>query len=269
MPRHISLDDIYQQQLADHRSDDGVMAGGIPVAATLSDESGWGYERFMVAATDVLRAKTIEYRQGGRIAALVLKYEHRKPEIWVRSREENYAELYRKFCMDVLKFTPTPPRSNVEFDVDHAYCKSAVADDVEAFIRMFLVPGKVNSSWGGYFERRLKDSLARRNRGKIHWETIAIRAKISGLLAPTLGKKGRRKNEDSVAKIVDDLIAMGMLNEFNRTGNTELLRAFCDIADGLARGVHARLVQSTNGGPTMTAKNLHRYGKTTKNPRGE
>ena len=233
---------------------------GVPVAAILSEKDNWGYEEFLAAATDVMGATVIEYRKRDGIDAVVLKYEQRRPEIWVNAHARGYTELFRKFCMDILGIFPdTSSLSQRDFAVDHAYCKSAVPNKVTGFIRMFLVPHKVNSSWGGYFEKKLKDPLSRMHQVGVRNETVAIRAKISGLAAPSLGQRSHAEKSASVAKVVDELIKMGMLEEASRANQIQSLQAFCNIADGAASGVITRMTLVADGDMKVETANLVRH----------
>jgi len=124
------------------------------------------------------------------------------------------------------------------FAIDHSYNKASVPSDVDAYIRLFLVKSTPNSSWGAYYEQKLKDLFIQRQRIGLRKETVAIRAKITGIAAPRKGR-GKKRNFENVAGVVRKLIELRMTSPDNFSTDCETLAVFCGMADGEFSGLSA------------------------------
>jgi len=247
----------YALQMQNHKIEPGVNEGcvGVPVAAILEKgERAWNHDRFFSAAQNVMKASVKEWHDGGKMCAVIMKYPNRSPEIWADAHYGGYRSLYEKFCSDILKQRLHGRYLLTGFDVDHAYCKAAVPMGISGFIRLFLVPRSSNRSWGGYFERKLKDSFADEIRVGIRSETVAIRAKVSGIKAPKLGRVWKKDNK-TIPFVVDQLLARGMVEPSTRYSDIASLTAFCNIVDGRARGISSRQFVDANGEVRVETKN--------------
>ena len=185
------------------------------------------------------------YTTGRRVGAVVLETDGRAPQLWVSSRSDGYADLFERFCIEKLNVKPSGSFRNAGYDLDHAYCRSAVPLHVRAFIRLFLVPIRANRSWGGYFERKLKDRIAREVRIGVRNETVAIRAKIAGIPAPRIGRRVRRR-ADRIMRVIEELADKGMIGSSTAYADFESLVAFCDVANGKAHSVTSVMAQLPN-----------------------
>lgn len=160
-----------------------------------------------------------------------IAYENRPTEIWVHSREKSYLEIYNQFCYSELNVKLAGSYKTEGFAVDHSYNKAEIPDEVDAYIRRFLVKAGPNSSLGSYYEQRLKDLFLKRGRAGLRKDTVAIRAKISGITAPLKGSKTER-SLDNVAHVVRQLIELGLTSEEAYQTDCKTLAAFCGMADG-------------------------------------
>lgn len=243
--------------MRNHRNDPGVNEGcvGVPVAAIFEHgEPGWDYSRFVHAAKEVMHASIEEWYDGGIVRGIVLQYPNRPPEVWADAHYRGYRWLYERFCRDVLGQRLVGRYFLTGYDVDHAYSRGAVPVGIPGLIRLFLVPRSANRSWGGYFERKLKNSFADEIRVGIRSETVAIRAKISGVRAPKLGRF--RKNHDrEIGCVVSELQRMGMVDASTCYADIASLKAFCNIVDGRARGMITRQFTDADGKVRVETEN--------------
>ncbi|MCZ7449590.1 hypothetical protein O8B93_18550 [Agrobacterium rhizogenes] len=245
----VTLSELYARQLDDHRRNPGFQELGldVPVAAILANrQDRWDYNEFLRIARDRMGASVHEYSAGGQVNAVVLAYGTRPPQLWVSADCGGYAELYERFCIEKLNLRPSGNYRGAGFDLDHAYCKAAVPKEVKAYIRLFLVPSQANRSWGGYFERKLKDRISQEVRVGLRNETVAIMAKVAGIATPRLGRRVRGRPE-RIRNVVDRLIETGMLDPSTREPDFHSLSAFCDVISGKAENIMSKMTRLQGG----------------------
>lgn len=233
-----SLREQYQAQEIGHKHDPQTNLG-VPVAFALYPEGGLDFAAF-IRGMGELGGRAHPLKGFDERDAIVFKYKNRPTELWVRSTFPYYKEAYRAFCTEWLQVDLEDDFGPAGYEVDHAYCKSAILPDVDAYVRLFLVKRGANRSWGAYFEKKLKDEFRCRERVGLRKETVAIRAKISGIPAPKKGT-GAERDEKNVEEVVDQLISKGMTDISTRSADVALLSAFCGVADGNTSGMTVTL----------------------------
>ena len=225
MARTVPLKEYFLAQTQQRRVDPGTTLG-IPVAFLLKPEEGVDFEFFRRGMREIGGTVT-------KLADTVVKvaYENRPTEVWVHSKEDDYQNVYNDFCRSELNVNLVGSYRQEGFAIDHSYNKASIPTDVDAYIRLFLVEAKPNSSWGAYYERRLKELFLRGGPVGLRKETVAIRAKLTGISAPRKGTK-KVRNLENVVAVVRQLVKLEMTLPSQFETNCKTLAAFCGMADG-------------------------------------
>lgn len=233
-----SLEEHFNAQTEERRQDPGTDLG-VPVAFLLKPEAGADFDYFRTGMRK-LGGDVSQFMQHSTNNVVKISYPNRPKELWVHARENRYLDLYNEFCRVELGFELPNTYRVDEFAVDHSYNKSSVPHDVDAYIRLFIVKSTPNSSWGAYYEQRLKDLFIKRMRVGLRKETVAIRAKITGITAPLKGDK-KERNIENISNVVNQMIALGMTTQSQFEIDCKTLAAFCGMADGNFVGMTASI----------------------------
>lgn len=225
----LSLEEHFQAQTEERKRDPGTTMG-IPVAFLLNPKEGVDFE-FFVRGMNAIGGVVSNFSEHPTDTAVKISYEDRSTELWVHSREEEYLDIYNEFCQSELKIKLIGSFKNEGFAVDHSYNKASIPPDVDAYIRLFLVRAGPNSSWGAYYEQRLKDLFLSSGRVGLRHETVAIRAKLTGIKAPLKGSK-KARNLENVAAVVRQLQKFELTDVAQFSTDFNTLAAFCGMADG-------------------------------------
>lgn len=233
-----SLEEHFNAQTEERRQDPQTCLG-VPVAFLLNSRADVDFDFFRTGMRK-LGGEVSQFMQYSTNDVVKISYPNRPKELWVHARENRYLDLYNEFCKVELGIELPNTYKMDDFAVDHSYNKSSVPHDVDAYIRLFIVKSTPNSSWGAYYEQRLKALFIRRMRVGLRVETVAIRAKITGISAPLKGDK-KERNIDNISNVVNQLIALGMTTQSQFEIDYKTLAAFCGMADGNFVGMTASI----------------------------
>lgn len=243
-----TLDEQFKIQNNRHKTDHQDNFG-VPVAFIHSSNKSFDENfSFFENAIRVYGGKVEKFENYEKDQAVVISYENGSKEVWVHPREDNYVKIYNSFIEKYEGVILDKNYREAGYAIDHSYNKASIKKNIDGHLRLFLVKSSVNSSWGGYFEKKLAKLFNNSDKSGIRKETVAIRAKITGIKAPRKGFL-KSRNLKNVSNVVSKLIESKMIPADCYGTDFQTLAVFCGMADGKYVGMTVNV--STLGSVTV------------------